>query len=363
MSILDTRIALLAAAVLAITTARASVITTVVVEDPRPAVRTNAEQLDLLRRKLASDDLATRAWGAWGASEAQVRELAPDVLAALRRTLTEPPSDELACTTRALLDAAIRLDVQLSTDDLTPLGRSREWDAQVLTLASREPAAHVKLLQDLHTLGEELPERRIAADNLLAIGAPDRAVELLLPDAHVRLLVGVHDDGWPGRTFGSRVGRACGNMEVPEGFPPTVLYTLVRGSMKDADSIADGPQPIRAYRQVHEKRKFGITRGVRPLDVNQHALDLLRWIAGDRVQESSLAAEIRIRHDWTNPADYVAKVSDEIRKRHEAWRKLVDALVARELLPAERVPKEDPIDIEVEDLRKDQRVPLPELPR
>ncbi len=60
MTPLRTRLALLAAAALALTTARASEIATGRVEDPKPAVRTDAEQLDLFRGKLASDDPALR---------------------------------------------------------------------------------------------------------------------------------------------------------------------------------------------------------------------------------------------------------------------------------------------------------------
>lgn len=89
----------------------------------------------------------------------------------------------------------------------------------------------------------------------------------------------------------------------------------------------------------------------------------MRWIAGDRAEESPLDAKVNVFHQWTNATDYHDKVGGEITSRHTAWRKLTDALVARELLPVERVPTADPIDIEIEDLRVNPSAPLPELPR
>ncbi len=61
----------------------------------------------------------------------------------------------------------------------------------------------------------------------------------------------------------------------------------------------------------------------------------------------------------------MSKVSDQIGTRRDAWRNLVDALVAREVLPKERVPAVAPIDIEIEidDQRADKSIQLPELPR
>ncbi len=289
-----------------------------------------------------------------------MRELAPDVLAALRRTLTEPEGEPRRYAMLALLDAAIRLDVRLSTEDLAACNLTT-FHSQVLFLASRDPGAHTKLLESLR----ENPwgPQRTAADNLLAVGAPDRAVELLLPEARVHLHVRVSDPGGYLKPERHTAGAGCGRERVPEHFPPTAFYRLVDGPAKGAEVFADGPQPIAVDRTVHTQRKISTSSGFYSFDASQHALDLLRWISGDRAQESPLAAEIGVRHDWTNATGYVAKVGEEIRTRHDAWRKLVDALVARELLPAERVPTADPIEVEVEDLRKDQRVPLPELPR
>lgn len=355
------RLALLAAAFLAAGAVRSSATEAICFEDPKPAVRTDAEQIGVLRRKLASDDHATRAWGAWGASEALMRELAPDVLGALRRTLTQPRDEPAKFAIRALLDAAIRLGVRTSTEELAAIETIDNFGAQVIVLASRNPAAHTKLLEEVRA--HSWHERMIAADNLLAQSAPARAVELFMPEARVHIRVRVVDPGSEPELETSTISQGCGSMTVPKDFPPTVRYALVRGPEKDAEVFAPGPQPIAMRRSVNKEREFPVGSFVRPFDTSEHALGLLRWITGDRVKASPLAGKIRIDHEWTNATDYVATVGDDILTRRAAWRTLVDALVARELLPAERVPTADPIDVDIEDLRKDQSVSLPELPR
>lgn len=355
------RLALLAVALGTVSSARASDLTSRLVADPKPAVRTDTEQPEVLRSKLASADPALRAWGAWGASLTQKRELAPDVLAALRRTLTEPQVDPHKFVLGALLDAAIRLDLRLSPDDLADLESRALFPSHVLVLASRDPAAHVDLLEYIRQ--KKGRESKIAADNLLAACAPARTAALLLPEAAIKILVRVYDDETQLLGEGRGWGIGCGTIKVPKGLPPTVRYELVRGTVKDAQLIADGPDPISVLRTCHTGPSIPFSGTTESLDESQHAIDLLRWITGDRAKEGLLAAEISIDHPWTNGSNYVAKVGEDVQLRRAAWRTLLAALVEREFISSKSIPAADPIQVEVEDLRKDQTVPLPELPR
>lgn len=325
-----------------------------------PAPRIDAAQIESLRSELAAAEPVRRAWAAWKASEANVRELAPDVLAALRSTITSVEGNERKFALLSLLDAAIRLDVRPTVADLTSLS-AIGFDAHVLVFTSRAPAEHLSVLELLHEKPSEIVQA--AADNLIAASSPSRAVELLLPDARVGVLVRVKDPGQsPEETFKVR-GVACGKSRAPNGFPPTVLYELVEGTTNGADVIANGPRPVGVRRAVYKLPWFSTSSAIFRLDRHEHALDLLRWIAGDRADTSTLASVVTIEHGWTNAEAYLTAVGPEIRSRHDAWSTLVDALVTVGALPSDRRPTEPPIDVEVEDVRTDRSVPLPELPR
>lgn len=354
------RFVLVAIALVAWTGTLASSSSTWRSDDRKPEVLTDAEQLQLLRSELGSADLALRAWGAWGASLTQKLELAPDVLAALKRTLTEPQIDPHEFVLRALLDAAIRLDIRLSSEDLADIESRQFFTSQVLVLASRDPAIHVDLLE--HVRRKSTDEVRIASDNLLAACAPARATALLLPEVAVKIVIRVYDDQSQLPVDSMTTGVGCGTMKVPRGFPSTVLYRLVSGTQKGAQMIADGPEPIAVVRTPHKSLRIRFSSARSRFNESAHALGLLRWITGDRAEDSPLTAEIRIDHPWTSGSNYVTKVGEDIQLRRAAWRTLLGALVARELLAVERVPTSDPITILVEDLRKDQSVPLPDLP-
>lgn len=293
-------LAILVLALTATHTARALQPAIASIEKSKPAQQAVAERIERIRRDLAAVDMPQRAWGAWTASLLQLPELAPDILAALRRAATEPHSESLKFLLHALLDAAIRLDARPTSEDLAAIERVGYFQSQLLLLASRDPFTHAKYLEDLRPMTAR--EARIATDNLLAVGAPTRAVVLLLLDARVHVLVRVHDEGLGVGGGGFTAGVACGRLKVPEGFPPTVFYELVPAPVKNAQMLAEGSQPIVARRIVHLVRTIRFSSGIERHDASQHALDLLRWIAEDRAAESPLAAEVVIDHTWTNAA-------------------------------------------------------------
>jgi hypothetical protein len=357
-----------------LTCSHAALAAVLILATPGPAQRTpthgvpsaprvmsvDAARIEHLRRELAAEDLKRRAWAAWEASDKLVRELAPDILAALQVTTAEPASDPRTAALGSLLDAAIRLEVRPAAIDLLAVFDTSRFSPQLLVLASRSPSLHVRLLEDLRAQRGELVRR--AANNLLAAGAPTRAVELLLPDARIHIRVRVHD----GRAAEESRGWsaiACGTRRVPRGFPPTVRYGLTERTLPDPTVFADGPLPIAAQRSVHRGLDVptGGTLNVR--DEHDQELGLLRWIAGDRAREGALEAEILVEVMWTTATAYLAAVEPEIQARQAAWTQLVDALVARGLLAPEQRPAKAPIEVVVEDLRTDTSVPLPGLPR
>lgn len=349
------------AALLAASTARTSF-----AQDPaptrEPVQRVAPETLVALRAKLAdAPTSAAVAWGAWETAEAGARELVPDLVSALRRTLGARVDDATPFVLRAELDALIRLDARLSAEDLARVTQVGSVRTQALVLAARDTTLHANAIEAMRVGSRN--EERIAIDNLLAAGVPARLVALLLPDARVRITVRVFDEGG-GSGGGSHMsGTGCGSLKAPEGFPPTVIYSLRRGAAKDVPVFADGPQPIAYAREVHGEREFGVGGRSEGLDDAEHALRLLRWVAKDPDPKSFLAAQVDVRHAWKDRQHYINEVSVAIEARTKAWRALVDELVRRKLLDAKQVPAKDPIDVVVEDHRENQSVALPALVR
>lgn len=328
-----------------------------------PAPRASPEVLQTLRQQLQTQPPgATVACGAWVAAEASARELVPDVVAALRRTLDAPREDETPFVQLALLDALIRLEAQLPTEDLAALARVQNVRAQTLVLASRDAKRHAAALEALHADVDDL--ERMATDYLLAAAAPARAVALLLPEVKVRIEVSVVDPGdFESESSSFGLTSSCGSITVPEGFPPTVLYELRLGTAKDATLVADGPQPIAYRRTVRTERTFGGGSTVAPFDRSGHALRLLRYLAIRVAPQSLLSASSESTHEWQGPAAYLEELAKLQEPHQQAWRALVSALVQGKWLTAQQVPAQAPIRVVVMDRRADQSIPLPTLPR
>lgn len=326
-----------------------------------PVQRIAPETLVALRKKLAADaNSAELAWGAWETAEANARELVPDVVSALRRTLSARTDKSTSFVLRAELDALIRLDAKLTRDDVAAVLSVGSVRTQGLVLASREPALHADALAALRP--DSRDEERLAVDQLLARGAPARIVALLMPETHVRIEVHVLDENTGfGRGGGSMTGIGCGSLKAPEHFPPTVIYSLRRGGAKDQVVFADGPQPIAYARVVHGEREFGVGGSVEGVDAAEHALALLRWITGEREGKSTLASVVDVSHTWRDRQTYINEVSVAIDARKKAWNALLDALVAKECLDAKARPAKPPIEVVVDDRRANQSVPLPPL--
>lgn len=315
-----------------------------------------------IRGKLASVDLAQRAGGAWEAAEANLRELGPEIVAAARRTISEARSAERELALRAELDALIRLDSRPLPEELGALAAEPLLWTHVLVLAARDPARHAATLEKLRP--DLRLEERIAADNLLAAGAPARAVALLLPEARVRIVVKVVEPG-SGSDGGGQFscGTGCGTMRVPAGFPPTALYDLRLGAQEEGRIIADGPEPVSVVRLVRLEREFGFGHSSVAIDTSDHALRLLRWIALDRERESPLTARVVVRHIWRDRSTFLRAVEREIQAREQAWNALVERLVNAELMVGEQAPSRPPIEVAVEDRRLVRRAPLPWIGR
>lgn len=316
------------------------------------------------RARLASPDSAQIANAAFEAGEAQLASVVPALSQALTRVLALPLSKEQPFVLRSLVDALIRihgLDARVPPHELAALATSHALFTEALILASRAPAENASFFESAYDTTRST--NWIAVANLLALAAPAKAVERLLPIARIDVTVFVLDPGAShGSGGGSGSGIGCGTLEAPEGFPPTVLYELEPVSELALDLCAPGPRPIAFVREVHTERRFGIGQSLPPLVRDEYALDLLRWIAGDRVTRSTLKRRVEIDHVWKDRERYLAELRGPIERQYSAWRELVDRLAARELLQPDSRKSAVPIHVRIEDQRSFPRVTLPELP-
>src|SRR5262249_18915568 len=150
----------------------------------------------------------------------------------------------------------------------------------VLILAARDPAVNTRLLESFDA--QRVDIEWVAASNLLAEHAPHRVAPALVQQVRVEIIVSVLDPNTGSGRGGSNRTISCGGAEAPDGFPPSVVYTLNERRSGAPDAFADGPVAIGYDREVHGAKKFGLGRQVRAIDRAEYSLRLLRWIAGDR---------------------------------------------------------------------------------
>jgi hypothetical protein len=316
--------------------------------------------LERCRAQLESDVPARIAHGAFDAGEARLASLAPLVATTLTRVVALPKSNEKPFVLRALLDALIRLDGRARPADLAALAGAYPLFSQALVLVGRAPSENVAFLERWY--GETRNTHWVAVANLLASAAPAKACERLLPEARIEIQFVVHDaDTYRGRSRSSTNGIGCGSMDAPDGFPPTVLYELEPASDRFRNVVAPGPRPIAYVREVHAEKSFGVGQTQKPVERVEYAIELLRWIAGDRATSSKLAHRITIDVPWTDGQRYVARVEAELQLRRKLWSQMLARLASLELVSPELARAAAPIQVEIDDQRAEPRVELPQV--
>jgi hypothetical protein len=267
---------------------------------------------------------------------------------------------------RHALDALIRLDATVPSETLIPHLRTKAaWLA--LILIAREPAKNRGILTDLFDRWakdqEHLPIGAVAVGNLLAqVRAPGFAARLMARTP-TRLVLRVMDPGHGGSggRRSLRIGFGDGRADVPEGFPPHVIYRLVEGH--GGTLLADGPHPVSWVRQEMEGRRVGFG-GRTPRFERIECLN--GWLAamlGTRPEPVEIPATRSITIRFETPEAYVDEAlaaRDRILGRY--WSVARD-LVARKLLTLEEARGLTfGVEVEIVDERTDRSDALPALP-
>jgi len=313
-----------------------------------------------LRVELAAKEPARVAWAAWNAAEQERRELAGELRAAALRVVRADVDKTTTFVMRSLLDALIRLEAPCEPAELAEFAKLGILTDTVCVLASQDARSARPFLEPLFERSTDVHVWNLCA-NLFARELPAEFAPRFVPLAQVAITVIVRDPN-AGFSGGRSTGIGCGSLEAPEGFPPTVIYSLQRHERTPKTTLlADGPVPIGCERTVRTERTFGLGGRTEELDKPATALGLLRRLAGDRPGHSALKSEIEILHTWTAAANYRRQVQAELDLLRTSWKSLLEELQHAELISAELAETPPPFQVTISDRRSSKLVPLPEL--
>lgn len=341
-------------------------------QDGRPPVVHGVEATLVLEitSRLRSDDPVTVAWGAHLAAKHRVAAAVPvlrEQLAALTGERRPPHSFRAF----AILDALVQTDAVLSANEITPFldGPGR---AAAFALLVRDPVGHREALRaHFRSLDDERGWLEWRATGEVLAGLRDAVLAVdLLERLEMEFEVVVRSPGDDSRrAVGARSGgrgfSGSERFEVPEGLPPTVLYTLSEfGDPGDVLLIA-ADKPIYLHRTVYEERRFRAARGDGSHLFGAHQKQRRAWL------ERMLGGDItglpfgvkRLREvEWRDAESFAADVA---RLREEArtdYRRVVDLCVDRGLVTRDAVDELTPrIEWKRTDARLDRSEELPDL--
>ena len=332
-------------------------------------------------RLLNSKKANKLAWGAHLAAKHELKPLAKLVVARLPARKAVLDSSKRRYLTNALLDAVIRLHARVPVDELVAIAKEGLHQHACILLAKRlaNPdgrswwrvgrrdlkRTEAALLQfyvaevgaNVEEPSHELTIR--AAGALLAERRNTNFVEQLLRGLEIELTLSITDGGR--RRLRTRGGGSGGNSWPldPDGFPPVVVYPLDDSPSFGARLLCAGPPAI-FYRRVEVGPRQHMPLGGSTItDIDPLRLS---WLAGMLGRaDTGLEASDYVTHRWKDGASFTKTVNDLRAKIDAAHGRLVAALVAKKLLKPERAKSmKAQIKLQINDLRTDKTVPLPE---
>jgi len=315
--------------------------------------------------QLRSEDLATIAWGGWVAGERHLTET-EDLLRGTLRRLAERPFDERKFAVLAVLDGLVRIGATSVTfDELEPHLKGITHDP-ALILVARQPLLHARELLDLyerHGDGNRLVWQMCG--NLLVERAPRAFAPAVLAELGVELKITVMDSdvfGGGGRGVSSGGAFGDGRLDVPEGYPPTVMYTISdRGDVGDV-VLAPGERPIYYKRKVRRETRFGFGSSRRTIERMPIRFEWVATMLGTSTGALGLEPKMRggidVRREEYLPSAIAAR-----QRVLTQFDELVSQLREKGLLsPEEADVAQLEVVLSVQDVREDSSVALPEIP-
>jgi hypothetical protein len=303
---------------------------------------------------------------AWGAYRAGSRGRVDQVPRLIELLLPRPERNttEWAYVRRSVLDALIRLEVDVPAEVLLP--HATRFREPVLILLARDPARNQAALLAIFERGyrgRAIDPVTVAAGNLLAGAKSPHLAARLLPLGEMKLLISVRDDGSSmGIGGGISAGAGSGRLHPPEGFPPTVRYRLNGRNEPGSMLVAEGRYPVYS-------RRLETAPGTRRIRSGGFARMLLRsdlapaWLGQLLGRGLDLRASDCENVQWSDAAGFLRDASALRDAKLTAYWKALEDLVEAKLLDVETARAAPPrLKVTIRDDRKTSKEPLPPLP-
>jgi len=322
---------------------------------------------DVLAR-LASEDPASLAWGAYLAGRDGHHEAVAPILDLLRPHV-DREEKVWSYTHRSALDALIRLDAFVPPA-LLALHEAR-LPVHVLILRAHDPEAHVETLVDRFQKvvnQEHVGHMGLATGNLLLKIRATRFAAQLLSGIRMRLRVTVYTPGPNDRMsgFGGRRmlgGSGDGSARVPEGFPPYVWYQLRRGPASRGALLVGGPHPVFYERRERATSGLAVGGAICRLDTTETCLEWLGALLGEEVVDLGIKKRHSVSVGWTTAEAYLERVRAGQAQLLTAYWAVARRLVEAKLLTLDEARNLKPrVKTNVTDDRTDKTDAIPAVP-
>jgi hypothetical protein len=305
--------------------------------DPSPA---DAAEARVVRELLASNDSASKAWGAELAARYQRPEAIPDLLNLLN--WTDDRVQEHA------IDALIRLRAKVSSETLRQIARG-PGPAIVLAVFNH----NVAFLQELLTGPLTDSEWVAANEGILGPNTPRTYVVDLLKSWTVHVAVRVADRGSSPVVEDGQGGGVCGDSfsQKQTGFPPRAAYRIQLNADPGDQVLVARPHPVYYRRGPTGSGCDAI------IDRDAYRSDFLRFVMNAPPGQITLKARVEHNIAWTDAGDYARQLQQVRGEIDTGFKQIVERLSPRYDISND-VGLNANIDWHVIDLRSNPQPPL-----
>lgn len=320
--------------------------------------QTGSVAADIAERLVAST-AAERAWGAYQAADRRAQGHDAALVALLEDPGPFEPMEKTAIR-RSVLDAIVRCGVAVPPELL--LAQTRQFPAQTLTIAARDPVTHDEAIRAHFHDGAHDNEWLVAGGLLMKRRAPGFAARLLRRLVLRVDLYVVDDDTWHGGGGRAGIRTGCGSIRVPKGFPPIVRWKLIRGINRSGKGITltSGRHPMDASRSVHHRTTIGCGSNSRLRKRHQVRLDWLYDLLGEDAAGLDIKPRRSFRIEWGGSAAYKAAARLHLASVNAPIDTMIARLREKRLLTDAEAQLARPlVDVRVNDKRNDKSVALP----
>lgn len=328
-----------------------------------------------IAKGLASDRAVDVAWAAHHARESKDGKIGKALQQALARWLARDDA-EAPVVRLHVLDALVGLAPRMPATDVLPLLDDPVCGVAAFALVAREPAHNEAPLLALFrgdwaawdpAVAGAMPRRLLAVGDLLAARRSPGLAAAIAPRVELDVDLLVLDQGAPPDGQWS-FGTAPSQQPAPD-WPPYPNYRFLDPARLGGDAWQAVPMPAPLDQAI--LRKAAVERsesGMMTFSIGRDDLPTAKatWPGVDWlcVMAGASRRQRGTTITWSTPQAFVAAAVAARTERQQFVDALRERLVANGCLAAaEAKPLDRQVEVHARDLRQDQRIPLPPIPR